>query len=63
MGRPAEDNYRFATLIFLMAGVLRVPLARFLLADGLYAIPGVGVMFSTWASVWLLASSQAPFDN
>jgi membrane protein DedA with SNARE-associated domain len=31
--------------IFLMAGVLRVPLARFLLADGLYAVPGVSTMF------------------
>lgn len=33
------------TPIFIMAGVLRVPLARFLLADGLYAIPGVNVLF------------------
>jgi membrane protein DedA with SNARE-associated domain len=31
--------------IFLMAGVLRVPLGRFLLADGLYAIPGVSTLF------------------
>jgi membrane protein DedA with SNARE-associated domain len=31
--------------IFLMAGVLRVPLARFLIADGLYAIPGVSALF------------------
>jgi hypothetical protein len=28
-----------------MAGVLRVPLGRFLLADGLYAIPGVNLLF------------------
>lgn len=33
------------TPIFLMAGVLRVPFARFLLADGLYAIPGVNLLF------------------
>ncbi|MBX9628528.1 MAG: DedA family protein [Gemmataceae bacterium] len=33
------------TPIFLMAGVLRVPLGRFLLADGLYAIPGVNLLF------------------
>lgn len=33
------------TPIFLMAGILRVPLARFLLADGLYAIPGVTTLF------------------
>jgi len=33
------------TPIFLMAGVLRVPLTRFLIADGLYAIPGVNILF------------------
>lgn len=33
------------TPIFLMAGVLRVPLGRFLIADGLYAIPGVNLLF------------------
>lgn len=33
------------TPIFLMAGVLRVPLGRFLIADGIYAIPGVNVLF------------------
>jgi membrane protein DedA with SNARE-associated domain len=31
--------------IFIMAGVLRVPLKRFLLADAIYAIPLVSVMF------------------
>jgi membrane protein DedA with SNARE-associated domain len=36
------------TPIFIMAGVLRVPFGRFLLADGLYAIPGVNVLF--WLS-------------
>lgn len=36
------------TPVFVMAGVLRVPLGRFLLADGLYAIPGVNVLF--WLS-------------
>jgi hypothetical protein len=36
------------TPIFIMAGVLRVPLGRFLLADGLYAIPGVNLLF--WLS-------------
>ena len=34
--------------IFLMAGVLRVPFTRFLIADGLYAIPGVNILF--WIS-------------
>lgn len=33
------------TPIFIMAGVLRVPLGRFLLADGIYAIPLVNLMF------------------
>jgi membrane protein DedA with SNARE-associated domain len=33
------------TPIFLMAGVLRVPLGQFLLADGLYAVPGVTLLF------------------
>jgi len=36
------------TPIFVMAGVLRVPFGRFVLADGLYAIPGVNVLF--WLS-------------
>jgi membrane protein DedA with SNARE-associated domain len=36
------------TPIFLMAGVLRVPLVRFLIADGIYAIPLVNLLF--WLS-------------
>jgi membrane protein DedA with SNARE-associated domain len=31
--------------IFIMAGVLRLSFARFLLADGLYALPGVSLLF------------------
>jgi membrane protein DedA with SNARE-associated domain len=31
--------------VFVMAGVVRLPLHRFLLADGLYAIPGVSLLF------------------
>ena len=31
--------------IFITAGSMRVPLTRFLLADGLYAIPGVSLLF------------------
>lgn len=34
--------------IFIVAGSLRVPLGRFMLADGLYAIPGVNLLF--WLS-------------
>ena len=33
------------TPVFIMSGVLRMPLGRFLLADGLYAIPGVNLLF------------------
>jgi membrane protein DedA with SNARE-associated domain len=32
--------------IFIMAGITRVSFARFLLADGLYAIPGVTLLFT-----------------
>lgn len=31
--------------IFLMAGINRLPLTKFLIADGLYAIPGVSMLF------------------
>jgi membrane protein DedA with SNARE-associated domain len=31
--------------IFIMAGIMRLPLRRFLLADGIYAIPGVSLLF------------------
>lgn len=39
------------TPIFIMAGVLRVPLGRFLLADAIYAIPLVNLLF--WLSYLL----------
>jgi membrane protein DedA with SNARE-associated domain len=32
--------------IFVMAGVMRLPVRRFLLADGIYAIPGVTLLFT-----------------
>lgn len=38
------------TPVFVMAGVLRMPVSRFLLADALYAIPGVNLLF--WLSYW-----------
>jgi len=31
--------------IFITAGIMRLPLRRFLLADGIYAIPGVSLLF------------------
>jgi membrane protein DedA with SNARE-associated domain len=39
------------TPIFLMAGMLRISLTRFLIADAIYAIPGVMVMF--WLAYFL----------
>jgi len=38
------------TPVFIMAGVLRMPISRFLLADALYAIPGVNLLF--WLAYW-----------
>lgn len=37
--------------IFIMAGVLKVPLGRFMLADAIYAIPLVNILF--WLSYFL----------
>lgn len=37
--------------VFIMAGVLKVPLGRFLLADAIYAIPLVNILF--WLSYFL----------
>jgi membrane protein DedA with SNARE-associated domain len=35
----------FRSPVFLAAGILRMPWRRFLLADGLYALPGVSLLF------------------
>jgi membrane protein DedA with SNARE-associated domain len=37
--------------IFIMAGILKLPLKRFIFADGIYAIPGVSLLF--FLSYWL----------
>jgi hypothetical protein len=37
--------------IYIMAGVMRVPFSLFVLADGLYAIPGVSLLF--FLGYWL----------
>ena len=37
--------------IFIMAGVLKVPLGRFMLADAIYAVPLVNILF--WLSYFL----------
>ena len=42
--------------IFIMAGVMKLPLRRFILADGIYAIPGVSLLF--FLSWWFGTSFQ-----
>lgn len=49
------------TPIFLMAGVLRVPLGRFLFADALYAVPMVNVLF--WLSYMLTDQMLVLFNK
>ena len=39
------------TPVFLSAGIVKLPFRRFLLADALYAIPGVNLIF--WLAYWL----------
>lgn len=45
------------TPIFLLAGMMRVPLGRFMLADALYAIPGVNLLF--WLAYFLTDQALA----
>lgn len=47
--------------IFVMAGVMRLPLALFLLADGVYAIPGVTILFGL--AFWYTDSFIALFEH
>jgi membrane protein DedA with SNARE-associated domain len=47
--------------IFIMSGVMKVPLRKFLLADGLYAIPGVNLLF--WLSYWFTDQFLRAFDK
>lgn len=42
--------------IFIMAGVMKLPLRSFILADGIYAIPGVSLLF--FLSWWFGTSFQ-----
>jgi len=39
------------TPVFLSAGIVKLPFRKFLLADALYAIPGVNLIF--WLAYWL----------
>ena len=47
--------------IFIIAGSMRVPLGRFLLADGLYAIPGVNLLF--WLAYALTDQMLLVYNN
>ena len=47
--------------IFIMAGVMKVPFRKFLIADGLYAIPGVNLLF--WLSYWFTDQFQKAFHK
>ena len=47
--------------VFIMAGVLKVPLGRFLLADAIYAIPLVNVIF--WLSYFLTDQMLTIFNQ
>jgi membrane protein DedA with SNARE-associated domain len=49
------------TPIFIMAGVLRVPFGRFMLADAIYAVPMVNVLF--WLSYMLTDQVLAIFNQ
>jgi membrane protein DedA with SNARE-associated domain len=49
------------TPIFVMSGIMRLPFRKFLLADGLYAIPGVNLLF--WLSYWFTDQFSRAFEK
>jgi membrane protein DedA with SNARE-associated domain len=51
--------------VFFTAGMTRLPVSRFLLADGLYAIPGVSVLFflGYWFGGSMLDFIKGPFEQ
>ena len=49
------------TPVFLMAGVMHLPFRRFLLADGLYALPGVNLLF--WLSYVFTEQFKLAFEK
>ena len=49
------------TPIFIMSGVLKLPFRKFLLADSLYAIPGVNLLF--WLSYWFTDQFSRAFKK
>jgi len=49
------------TPVFVMAGVMKLPFNRFLLADAIYAIPGVSLFFGL--AYWFTESFKRVFDK
>jgi membrane protein DedA with SNARE-associated domain len=51
--------------VFFTAGLTRLPLTKFLLADGLYAIPGVSLLFflGWWFTDSMIDFIQGPFEK
>jgi membrane protein DedA with SNARE-associated domain len=51
--------------VFFTAGMTKLPLSRFLLADGLYAIPGVSLLFflSYWFTESVVQFVKGPFEQ
>jgi len=49
------------TPVFMMAGVLQMKFRRFLLADCLYAIPGVNLLF--WLSYWFTDQFKSAVES
>ena len=47
--------------VFVTAGILRMPFVKFLIADGIYAIPGVSLLF--FMSFWFTDSFKALYNR
>ncbi len=49
------------TWVFITSGAIRLPFRKFILADGLYAIPGVNLLF--WLSYWFTDQFKRAFNR
>jgi len=49
------------TPIFIMAGVMKLPFSKFIIADALYAIPGVNLLF--WLAYWFTDQFLRVFEK
>jgi len=49
------------TPVFISAGIVRLPFSRFLMADAIYAIPGVNLIF--WLAYWFSGSFMALLEK